>query len=528
MSKRILLGVADQVLAGDLGNRIEALEDYTIVHISEGTQELVPAVLNHDPDILVIDQDLPPGPISRVTQDLSTRRPALPVLLVSRVDRDDSLSLALEIGARAVLTYPFVLAEVSDALQRAVDWRERMLGVLTDGGSGGSPEGGVAVFTGSKGGVGTSVIAAHTAWMLAQQRPEASVCLVDLDLEKGDIPSFVDLNYRVSIVHLAKIADDITDRVVRDTVAVHESGLHILPAPVDVRDVDLVPPQAIRSILGQLRQMYDVVIVDAGSNVTPAQAAAVEMSDHTVQVVTTDVPSLRAARRQSQAWNDLGVRNIGDVWVLVNRFSRDAEIQQSTMDRLILGRRLETMIPDLGRGLEPAVNTRTPSYNAPKSWWKTLAAVVAETDLAPSDGTASPAPGRRPSVLRRRSRPAAAEPEPAAAERESGQAAIEAMGVLPVTVLLMLGFWQVVGLALSFVWAGEAANAAAREVSLGSSHSQVVQAARDAVPGVVQDAMVVQSNGRDVEVRVRVAPLGSGVAEVPVGIDRGVTKEPGA
>ena len=113
MSKRILLGVADQVLAGDLSNRIEALDDYTIVHISEGTQELVPAVLNHDPDILVVDQDLPPGPISRVAQDLSTRRPALPVLLVSLV----ALGLLLKgnagieplLGATSVLVLLTVL-----------------------------------------------------------------------------------------------------------------------------------------------------------------------------------------------------------------------------------------------------------------------------------------------------------------------------------------------------------------------------------------------------------------------------------
>src|SRR5690606_28802230 len=139
--------------------------------------------------------------------------------------------------------------------------------------------------------------------------------------------------------------------------AVHESGLHILPAPIDVRDADVVTASAIRSILSQLRQMYDVVLVDAGSNVTPAQAAAVEMSDHVVQVVTTDVPSLRAARRQSQAWMELGVRGSGALAVLVNRYSRDSEIQQSTIDRLVLGRRLEVLVPELGRGLESAVNT---------------------------------------------------------------------------------------------------------------------------------------------------------------------------
>ena len=542
MSTRILLGIADQVLATDLTSRIEALEDYAIAHISESTQELVPAVLNHDPDVLILDRDLQPGPISRVTHDLTTRRPALPILLVSRVDREDSLSLALEVGARAVLTYPFVLAEVSDALQRAVEWGERMHGMLTDGGATPSTQGGIAALAGSKGGVGTSLVASHLAWMIIQERPTMSVCLVDLDLEKGDVPSYIDLAHRVSIVDLAKISEDITDRVVRDTVAVHESGLHILPAPTDVRDVDVVTPQAVRSILAQLRQMYDVVIVDTGSNVTPTQCAAVEMADHTLQLVTTDVPSLRAARRQTQFWSELGVRNPADVWVLVNKFSRDAEIQQSTIDRLVLGRRMETLVPDLGRSLEPAVNTRTPSHNTPKNWWKSLGAVVRESEILTALEEEPAQQGFRLAGIRRSGRgpragkgaspeaggpqePAAPEPVPARS-RESGQAAIEAVGVLPITVIFIIIFWQILGLGISVLWAGEAANAAAREASLGGNSAEVADAARDVVPSVFHGAMTVSSGGDDVEVTIKMSPIGEGAADAPVNVDRDVTREP--
>ncbi|GGK80461.1 AAA family ATPase [Ornithinimicrobium pekingense] len=527
MKKRLVLGIADQTLTTDLLTRIEALEDFEVVHVSESTQELLPAVLNHDPDVLVLDRHLPPGPISRVTHDLSVRRPALPMLLATRAGDEDALSLALEVGARGVLAYPFVLAEVNDALTRATEWGERMREVLTGGVHHANVQGGVVTFAGSKGGVGTTILTVHTAWRLAQQHQDKQVCLVDLDLEKGDVPSYVDLSYRVSIVDLAKIADDMTDRVVRDTVAVHESGLHILPAPIDVRDADVVSASAIRSILSQLRQMYDVVLVDAGSNVTPAQAAAVEMSDHVIQVVTTDVPSLRAARRQSQSWIDLGVRGTGDLAVLVNRYSRDSEIQQSTIDRLVLGSRLEVLVPELGRGLEAAVNTRTPSHNAPKSWWKALDAVVAETAVVPAP-PAEAAASRRLGVLGRRpgKEPPAPAPATARAAAESGQVSLETVGVLPVTVAIMVLLWQLVGMGLSFVWAGHAANAAAREASLGSSSSQVVQAAREAVPAGVHGNMQVDHAGDQVQVRIKVAPVGSGSSTVPVDVSRGVTTEP--
>lgn len=525
--KQIVLGVADQVLIADLVSRIEALEEFEVVHISESTQELVPAVLNHNPHVLIIDKDLPPGPITRASHDLSVRRPALPILLATRTADQESLSLGIEVGARGVLAYPFVLAEVNDALQRSAEWGERMLEVLSGTVGSDTVEGGVVCFAGSKGGVGTTVIASHLGWRLASQHPDKKICLVDLDLEKGDITSYIDLTYRVSLVDLAKISDDITDRIVRDTVAVHESGLHILPAPLDIREVDLVSAASIRSILSQLRQMYDVVLVDAGSNVTPAQAAAIEMSDHAIQVVTTDVPSLRAARRQAQAWSDLGVRAPADVLVLVNRYSRDAEIQQSTIDRLVLGRRLETLVPDLERGLEAAVNTRTPGHGAPKTWWRSLDAVTREADIVAEPETAQ----RSSRSLFRRSRPEAAgaadEPEDGKKRsEESGQAAIEAIGILPITVILLLALWQVIGLGMSFVWAGHAANAAAREASLGSPTAQVRQAALDAVPSGVRSGVTLDTAGGKVTVKVKVAPIGSGSSVSDIGVSRDVVQEP--
>ncbi|MGD8148815.1 AAA family ATPase [Ornithinimicrobium sp. Y1694] len=511
--KSILLGVADQVISSDLVSRIEALEDFEISHISESTQELLPAVLNHNPDVVILDKDLPPGPISRLMQDLTIRRPALPVLLATRSADEESLTLGIQVGARAVLAYPFVLAEVNDSLVRATEWGERMRDVLAGGTAGEHVEGGVTTFAGSKGGVGTTIISSHVGWRLASAHRDKKIALVDLDLEKGDVTSYVDLSYRVSIVDLAKIADDISDRIVRDTVAVHESGLHILPAPLDIRDVDAISAAAIRAILSQLRSMYDIVLVDAGSNVTPAQATAIEMSDHVVQVVTTDVPSLRAARRQAQAWSDLGVRNPADVQVLVNRYSRDAEIQQSTIDRLVLGQRMETLVPDLGRGLEASINTRTPGHSAPKTWGRTLDAMIQEAEIVTAPPP-EPKTTRRPFARSRK------------ATSEDGQVALETVGVLPVTVMLLLVLWQIVGLSLSFLWAGHAANAAAREASLGSTHAQVRQAALEAVPSGVRGAVTVNTAGNQVSVQVKVAPVGSGSSVSDIGVARQVVKEP--
>jgi pilus assembly protein CpaE len=99
---------------------------------------------------------------------------------------------------------------------------------------------------------------------------------------------------------------------------------------------------------------------------------AVESADMTLQLVTADVPALRAARRQVVAWESLGVAGADKVHVVVNRFVRRSEIQQDTIDMLTLGQRSQILIPDLDRGLERAGNSRTPAEVRNQVWWRSL------------------------------------------------------------------------------------------------------------------------------------------------------------
>ena len=200
-------------------------------------------------------------------------------------------------------------------------------------------------------------------------------------MENGDVPSYLDVAHRVSIADLAKISEDLSPRAVSDTVVVHSSRLHLLLAPPEIRDTEFVTPEAVRRILAQLRGLYHLVVVDAGSAVTTTQAAMVESADVTLQVVTADVPALRAARRQTLAWESLGVVSDEAVKVVVNKFVRRSEIQQDTIDELVLGDRSEVLIPDLDRGLERAGNSRTPAEVRNQIWWKSLRSLGEELDV---------------------------------------------------------------------------------------------------------------------------------------------------
>jgi pilus assembly protein CpaE len=193
----------------------------------------ISAVLSHRPTIVFVHDQLGPGS-TYLVRDLTLRNPALAVLVVSSNSDAETYSAALDAGARGLLTYPFSLEDVNHRLAYVMEWSQRIRAVIYD-----SPE-------------GPNARATRGARVIAVARGKGGVgATVDLDVEKGDIPSYLDVSHRVSVADLSKISEDLTARAVADTVVVHSSGLHLLLAPDEIRDTDYLTPAAVRRILAR-------------------------------------------------------------------------------------------------------------------------------------------------------------------------------------------------------------------------------------------------------------------------------------
>lgn len=539
---KAVLAIADQVIVQELRSRLDQSDaEVEVAFVAESTQEMTSAVLSHRPALVFVHDQLGPGSVTHTVRDLSLRNPALAVLVVTTSRTAETYSAALDAGARGVLVFPFGLEDVNHRLSSVLEWSQTLRAAMAD-----SPEAAarnasrgarVVAVAGAKGGVGATVIASHLAWDAVRTEPKMRICLVDLAVENGDVPSYLDVSHRVSLADLAKISEDLAPRAVADTVVVHSSGLHLLLAPIEIRDTELVTPEAVRRILAQLRALYHLVVVDTGSAVTTTQAAAVESADVTLQVVTADVPALRSARRQVVAWESLGVTRADSVRVVVNRFVRQSEIQQDTIDLLILGERSEVLIPDLERGLERASNSRTPAEVRNRAWWRSLRAVGEELDVHRSYREAVSASvavgaessdgsdGRNRKGRRSGQRPSNGSRKSRHSSRDAGQVAVENVAMVPLALAILVVCLQVVLLGASFVWSGVAASAAARAVSLGTDPAA---AAADALPGGMQSQTSVSGGGDSVSVRVRTPLLiGAGVTrEVSVDVSHTVVEEP--
>lgn len=487
----MVIGVADQTVATELRNLLGEVDGAEIVAHLESTPELSATVARLKPELVVLHDGLGPQSAPETVRELVFRSPATAVLVINS-EGDINVALrAMEAGAKGVLSYPLAFDDLLARYDAAREYAERMGGLLSgavaDTGRDLGRHGRVTVFAGAKGGVGTTTIATHMALDVHRKVPGLRVCLVDLDLQAGDVAGILEARQRVSISDVAKVAEDLSASTIIDALVHHESGISLLLTPLQVHESEYVTASAVRAILGLLRQEFDVILVDGGSHATPAQAAAVEVADSVVTVVTPDVLAMRSFRRTVQAWEGLGVRAEQELHVLVNRVSREDVLNPDALARLTSAKVVSTRLPAAFRKLERAVNSRDPHEVREAAWWAALEQIGAEVGV--SGVAAQPPPPEPPAKRRGGAR---------RAKVEAGQASVETVALVPIVALVCLLAWQVGLTALAFVWNGHAANAAARAAAIGENPAE---AARDAVPDSMRD-------------RVRVSVLGDGSVKV--------------
>ena len=447
-----------------------------------------------DVDVVVVDDRIGPVQIWDLVRQIAGRHPTVGIVAVVGDAGPAAFVTAMDAGVRGLLTRPISIEDVQARVQAAAAWSAAVRRALGATNPGGGSVGTTVALAGSKGGVGTTTLATHLALQVIVDDPTRSVCLVDLDLQKGDVPGLLDIQHRHDITDLVPVAEELSARVLSDVLFAHPSGLKVLLAPPQGEDGEEVSERAARLILGTLRSRFDVVIVDLGATVSDAGLVAVELSDATFVVATPDVLGLRGVRRLTGVWERLSATKEDQVKIILNRVDRRCDIQPDTARRIVGLPVLDAHVPAGFRGLEAAVNRRAADSADPRF-------VAAVRDLAASmrlSRPPAPQPGRRPR-----------------AAREAGQATIELPFIFLLICLLAVIAWQSVLVGATWALAGNAASEAARAAAVGNDPRA---AAAERLPAAWRDGLQVSTSGERVTIRVRTPLLMPGVRLLPLDV----------
>jgi pilus assembly protein CpaE len=214
---------------------------------------------------------------------------------------------------------------------------------------------------------------------------------------------------------------------------------------------------------------------------------------------------MRAANRLLGLWERLQIRKEG-IGVLVNRLSRDSEIQQDLVGRIVNATMLKTTLPADFRALESPANTGVPSRLEDGRFRQGLARLASELRVNVAEPAEQPRGGQRRSRRRDRAR--------AAARDEAGQAAIETAALIGGLLFVVLVVFQLLLAGATMILASHAARQAASELALATPNEanldqRLEDAAREDLFGGWNrdEAVEVQHGYDDVTVTLTVPPL---------------------
>ncbi|KDN79981.1 septum formation initiator [Streptomyces olindensis] len=361
MPTRILPAVGDADAVRSVTTLLSQLPDAEpVAPVVDSTQlidtlaRLAAESVDELPEVVVVHERIGPVPALELIREVALRFPAVGVILVTSDASPGLFQAAMDYGARGLVALPLSYEELASRVQAVAQWS---VGVRRHLGAGGDVftgvGGSVVTVSGAKGGAGATLTAIQLA--LAAQASGRSTALVDMDLQTGDVASYLDVQFRRSVVDLAAITD-ISPRVLADAVFRHDTGLALLLAPAEGERGEDVTDRAARQIVSALRSRYEVVVIDCGAQLSGAGAAAVEMADRALLVTTPDVVAVRGAKRAVRMWDRLQIRKAEETTVVVNRHSRGTEIQSPLIQRITGTAVAATAIPANFKELQSVVD----------------------------------------------------------------------------------------------------------------------------------------------------------------------------
>lgn len=175
----------------------------------------------------------------------------------------------------------------------------------------------------SVGGVGATALLAQLAMRFA--RSEAAhhrdACLIDLDVQFGDIAFQLGLQPKLSLADLLEAGARLDGDLLRATTIEHSSGLKVITAPRDIMPIEGMPSDHLLRIVDIATREFGTVFVDLPTNWTNWSLSLVARSDLVLLITELTVAGVSRARRQLDLLHSQELGAL-DIRVVVNRFDK--------------------------------------------------------------------------------------------------------------------------------------------------------------------------------------------------------------
>ncbi len=348
--------------------------------------------LNGTPVVTVLGPSCAYGSELAALERLLQMHPEVGAILIAAEMSTTLLQQALRAGVKDVLAIPLDGNQLIQTVQRVADALSTQAAAMAPRApefSGPEPleateHGQVITVFSTKGGSGKSVIASNVAVRLAM-RSDKPVCLVDADLQFGDVAVMLKLAPQHTIVDAVGAIDRLDAGLLQGFLVSHEpSGLLVLPAPLEPAFADQIGGPEMVRIVEILRSFCSHVVIDTPAYFNDVVLNLIEVSDDVLLVAGMDIPNIKNVKIGLQTLRLLNTP-MSKLRLVLNRANSKVKLEVSEVEKT-LQVKADSLIPS-DVVVPQSVNKGTPVIlSAPKAAVSRALEQLADTFIAAPAG----------------------------------------------------------------------------------------------------------------------------------------------
>lgn len=329
------------------------LNDLTYINVVDEFDDIVEgynAVLETRPPIVFIDISKKTELALDIIAKIAASHKTCKIIVTSSVYSTDTIIRAMRAGAREFLPKPIIKEDLLNSLNKLKD---QIVGYHSE-----DKKCRVITTFSNKGGIGKTAIATNLALELANITKE-KVALVDLNLQLGDITTFLDINPSFDISYVVQNLSRIDETFLLSTLEKYkDTSLYVLADPPYLEQAEDITAEQIGTLFDVLKQAFSYIVVDTSANFDGKTITALDNSDLILLISIVNLPAVRNSQRCLDLFERLGYEK-EKTKIIINRYMENDEIKIEDVED-VLGKKIYWKIPNNYFTIMSAINKGIP------------------------------------------------------------------------------------------------------------------------------------------------------------------------
>lgn len=294
------------------------------------------AILESRPSIVIIDISKKTELALDIINKISTNHKTCKIVITSSDYSTDLIIKAMRAGAREFLPKPVIKEDFVNSLNKL---KEQISGFHSE-----NKKCRVITTFSNKGGIGKTAIATNLALELANMTKE-KVALIDLNLQLGDITTFLDINPSFDISYVIQNLSRIDETFLLSTMEKYkETSLYVLADPPYLEQAEDITAEQISTLFEVLKQTFSYIVVDTGTAFDGKTITALDNSDLILLITIVNLPAIRNCQRCLDLFERLGYEK-EKTKIVLNRYMENDEIKVEDVED-VLGQKVYWKVPN--------------------------------------------------------------------------------------------------------------------------------------------------------------------------------------